>query len=147
MSWSTLRPQLATLIESLPLIQEVSSTPKIAFNGYPAAYIVPSELESDYETNIENQRIYSFLIRVFYETKNTGVGEALNKLEESVDAIIDEVDLEDKRRTGMTVGVGMPAKYTYINISAVPGIWGEIIGDQLLFAEIRVRIKVSYDAH
>lgn len=146
MSWHVIRPQLSTLIGNLSEIQEVSSTPELNFNGYPAVHVVPSELESNYETNIENERIYAFLVRVFYETKNTGVGQAIDNLEEAVDAIIDALDNEDKLTSGKTIGVGLPSNYFLIGIEATPGLWGELVGDQLVFAELRVRIKISYDA-
>lgn len=147
MSYNVIRPQIATLISALSKMQEVVSYPKLDFSGYPSAYIIPSDSESDYETNIENQRVYAFIIRVFYEIKNTGVQTALDNLEDAVDDIIDAIDKEDKLgNTTRTIGMNLPADYTYLSISATPSNWGEIPSENLIMAEIRVRIKVSYDA-
>lgn len=147
MSWNTLRPQIASLIDSLPEIHEVSSTPKLNFSGYPAVYVIPSDNESDYETTIENARVYAFIVRVFYEIKNTSIATALDKLEGSVDAIIDAIDKEDKKGSSTrTIGVNMPNKYTYLAVLAVPSFWGQVPSENLIMAEIRVQVFISFDA-
>lgn len=147
MSYKTLRPQLGNLIDSLDKIHEVSDTPALKFGGFPAVHIVPSDSESDYETTTENERVYAFLVRVFYETKQTGVAEAIDKLEDAVDDIIDAIDREDKKGSSTrTVGIDLPSDYIYLAVSATPSVWGQIDEEQLVFAEIRVRVRVSFDA-
>lgn len=146
MSWNTLRGQITTLIDSLSDIHEVSGTPKLKFGGYPAAYITPSDNESDYETTTENIRTYVFNLRLFYETKHTGVGNALDKLEGIVDTVLDTLDQEDlKGATSRTIGTNLPSGYTFINILAHPSLWGQVEGEQLVFAEIKVKIRISRD--
>lgn len=151
MSWSTVRPQLQTLLESIELdggsaFVEIKSFPKLDFSGYPSAYIIPSDQESDYETTIENQRFYSFFIRIFYETRDTTVEVALNKLEEAVDAVMDAIDKEDKKTSGRVVGINLPTDYVYLSIDAAPSAWGELPTEALIMAEIKVRVRISYDA-
>ena len=146
MSWQTLRPQLKTLLESLTDIQEVSSSPKITFEAYPSAHIVPSSNENDYETTTENIRTYSFQARFFYQTKDIGVDVAISRLEQIVDEAIDLIDQQDlKGSTTRTIGVSLPSRYMFINIWAVPTAWGEIPDQQLLMAELSVRIRLSVD--
>lgn len=146
MSWQVIRPQIKTLIETVPGIQEVSSAPKITFDAWPSAHIVPSSNESDYETNRENLRTYAFQVRFFYGTKDIGIDTAIARLEQIVDSAIDIVDQEDQKgATTRTIGVNLPARYTFINIWAVPIIWGEVPEQQLLMAEISVRVRVSVD--
>ena len=146
MSFQTIRPQIATLIDTIAEIQEVSSTPKLKFNGYPAAYVIPSDNESDYETTSENERVYAFLIRTFYETKVTGVGGAVSALEIIVDSVIDKIDQEDlKGSTTRTIGINMPAKYTFLSVFATPSFFAELSGEELVMAEIKVRVRVSVD--
>lgn len=146
MAWRTLREQIAVLLDSIDSIQEVAATPSLEFNGYPAAYIVPSDSTSDYETTTENERAYAFLIRVFYETKDTGLAAALARLEDVVDNVIDKVDDEDKLYTGRTIGLNLPAKYTFLAISAAPSVWGQLPSQNLVFAEIKVTVRISFDA-
>lgn len=144
--WSTIRPEVGTLLETLTTIQEVSSTPKLKFSGYPACYVVPSENTADYETQTENERIYAFIIRVFYETKKIGMAAAMNRLDGIVDQIIDVFDKDDQKgASDRTVGVSLPAGYTFLSILATPSAWGEIPGEGLIMAEITVKIKVSRD--
>ena len=146
MSWQVLRPQIGTLLETLDTIQEVSNAPKIKFSGYPAAHVVPSDNESDYETTKENVRTYAFMVRLFYETKVTGVAEALGALEKIVDSVLDLFDQEDQKGAATrTVGVSLPARYTFLNIWAVPTGWGEVPGEELIMAQLSVRVRISVD--
>lgn len=146
MSWLVLRPQIKTLLQTITTLQEVSGSPKIKFNGYPAAHIVPSENSNDYETTTENVRTYTFAIRVFYETKDTSIEDAMTGLEEVVDSIIDLFDQEDlKTSATRTVGLGLPSNYTFLNIFAIPNAWGELPEDQLIMAEITVKVRISVD--
>jgi len=145
-SWKILRPQLKTLLETISTIQEVARVPKIKFNGYPAAHIIPSENSGDYETNSENVRTYAFTVRAFYETKSSGIESALSALEEVVDSIIDKFDQEDlKGSDTRIVGMNLPSGYTFLNIFASPNKWGEFPDDQLIMAEITVRVRISID--
>jgi hypothetical protein len=146
MSWKTLRTQVGDVLRTLTKIQEVSDTPKLSFDGYPAACVIPSESESDYETTSENERVYAFLVRIFYTTKDTTVAIAMGALEECLDDVIDAFDQQDKKTTGRILGISLPAKYTYLAISATPSVVGELPDQQLLMGEVKVKIRVSYDA-
>lgn len=146
MSWQIIRPQIATLLGTISEIQEVSSTPKIKFEGYPAVHIIPSDNSNEYETTSENERIYAFTVRAFYETKSGGVEDAFEALEEIVDKIIDEFDLEGMRQgNARTVATGLPSRYTYISLFATPSRWGDLPEEELVMAEITVRVKLSID--
>ena len=154
MSWQVVRPQLVTFlqnmtisdIDSTKLLQEVSPTPKIQFSGYPAAHVVPSENSSDYETTSENERQYAWAVRIFYETKSGGIENAFKALEQAVDRIMDQLDLEDMRDSSQrTIAIGLPSRYTFLNIFAVPNRWTELPEEELVFAEITVRIRMSVD--
>ena len=146
MSWVTLRPQIKTLLDTISTLQEVSQAPKIKFGGYPSAHIVPSENSADYETTTENIRTYAFTIRVFYETKQTSIENALTALEGVVDSIIDKFDQEDlKGSTSRTIGMDLPDNYMFLNIFANPNMWGVLSEDQLIMAEITVSVRISVD--
>lgn len=146
MSFQTLRPQLKTLLDNTGLFVEVSGTPKLDFSGYPAVYVVQSDNSSDYDTTTENERNYAFVIRIFYSTKSLGVASALSRLEQTVDAVLDAIDKDSIKPVGTrVVGVSMPTGYTWINTFAVPSSFGEVDGEQLLTAEIRVRVRVLFN--
>jgi len=151
MSWQTLRPQIKTLLEEIQsgginIFQEVSGTPRFKFNGYPSAYVVQSDNESNYNTTSENARVYAFLVRIFYSTKKVGVATGLERLEEIVDAILDDIDQDAyKSSDSRVIGIGMPAGYTWVNTFAAPSIFGEVEGEELVMAELNIKIKVIRD--
>lgn len=146
MSWQTLRPQVKAVVDTVTELQEVSLYPKVQFDGFPAAYVLPSTNSGDYETTTENIRTYGFLVRVFYETKKNGIGAAFSALESIVDSLIDAFDEEDLKGVATRlVGVSLPAKYTFINVWASPSFWGELPDEQLVMAEISVRVRLSVD--
>lgn len=145
-SFQTLRPQLKTLLDNTSLFVEVSGTPKLEFSGYPAAYVVQSDNSSDYDTTRDNERVYAFSIRIFYSTKSIGVASALSRLEQTVDDVLDALDKDSiKPVATRVVGVSMPTGYTWINTFSVPSSFGEIDGEQLLTAEIGVRVRVLFN--
>jgi hypothetical protein len=144
MSFNSLRSQIKTVLESISDLQEVSGTPKLKFDGYPAAVVVPSAHENAYETTSENIRTYAFDVQIFYETKDTGVGEAIDRLENVVDTVLDKMDKEDQSAT-RTIGATLPTGYTFLNIMAVPGAIGEIPGEELAVATLTIRVRISVD--
>ena len=145
MSWLALRPEIRTLLESETLLQEVKGFPTLKFTGYPGAYVVPSTNESDYETTTENERVYAFLVRVFYETKDGGIENALIALEGAVDSIMDAVDEDSYKGADRVIGVDLPAKYTYLHTYAINGEWGTIEEESLVFTELTIRVHLSVD--
>lgn len=137
---------MKTLLDTISTLQEVSQAPKIKFTGYPSAHVVPSDNSGDYETTTENIRTYVFIIRLFYETKQSGIENAYLALEEVVDSVIDKFDQEDLKGLGeRIIGIDLPDGYTFLNIFASPGVWGELSDDQLLMAEVSVKVRISVD--
>lgn len=146
MSWQTLRPQIKTLLDTATNLYEVSSSPKLNFGGWPSAYIVPSPLESDYETTNENQRVYAYQVVILQETKNKGMSDAITALETAADEVLDLIDDEDQKGADTrTVGVSLPAGKLFLRIEAVNAGWAEIEGNQLLMVELSVRVHISVD--
>lgn len=146
MSWQTLRPQLKTLLDNTGVFQEVSATPKINFSGYPAAYVAPSDNEGDYDNTTENKRTYAFLMRIFYSSKSIGVATALTRLEQIVDTVIDAIDNDSQKpAASRVIGVSMPANYVWINTFATPSVYGEVEGQDLIMAEIRIQVRILFD--
>jgi hypothetical protein len=149
MSWATISTQVYNLINTNKVslgIREVYSFPKYNFGGYPSCNVTPSENESDYETTTENTRSYIFIVRIFDETKNQGIDQALSNLRTVADALIDKVDEEDKKPgSTRTIGVSLPAGYVYIDVWATPGTWGQVDNENLVFCEVKVKVRISVD--
>lgn len=133
---NAIRDNLLTLTD----IQEVHRYPKLTFDGYPAAIVVPLDSESDWETNVEDERVYSFEIQVFYQTKSVGNDIALDRLYNVVDQIRDAFS-QNKTLTGTT----MPAGKTILTVNPEPVGWEELSDNQLLLAKVIINIKISVD--
>jgi hypothetical protein len=147
-SWSTLRTQVYNLInnnKSTLGVREVYNYPKYTFEGYPSVNITPSDNENDYDTTADNLRQYIFIVRVFYDTKNTGMSDAISRLCTVSDAIITLADQEDRKTTTRTVAVSLPSGSTYIGINAVPGTWGQLESENLIFCEVKIQVRLSVD--
>lgn len=148
MAFGTIRPQIVTLLKTLSNVEDANIVgyPKTNFSGYPAAYVIPSDNESDYETTSENVRVYAFKVAFFYTTKQIGKEAALDRLEEIIDAALDLFDQEDQKGSDTrTVGMNLPSGYMFLNIFATPGLWGEVSDNDLVMAELNVRVRVSVD--
>ena len=105
-----------------------------------------SDNENEFETTSENQRIYAWKIRVFYETKDSGVSGAIDALMPVVDDVMDKIDQENDAAV-RTVGTSMPSRYTFINILATPGAWYTVEDGNVIYNEFTVRIKVSVSVY
>lgn len=146
MSWNTLRTQIGQLLEAESGIQEVANYPKLNFAGYPAAIVVPSDNESDYETTSENERTYAFRVQLYYETKNTSISDAVSNLGDVVDSVLDTFDEEDQKGSSTRIiGQDLPSNYTFLNIWATPSAWGRLDEENLILAELTVRVRLSVD--
>jgi len=147
MSWTVLQDEIYDLINDNSdalNIQQVSKWPKLTFTGYPAVTVTPANNASKFEDTKDNERIYSFDVRVFYETKSSKISGALTGLLQVVDDVIDKFDQENDAAT-RTIGVNMPAKYTFINLLAVLGDWFNVEDGNVIFHEFKVMVKVSVD--
>lgn len=115
--------------------------PKMKFTeGYPAATITPSEGESDWETNREDERIYSYDINLFYESKDNGIDTTLDRLMDVIDDVLDEFS-NDKQLTGVV----MPAGKTMLTCNPIFAGWGSTDDNEHLVATIKLQVRVSVD--
>ena len=58
MSFVNFKNAINTKLGTITQLKSVVSYPSKDFSGYPAAVVVPSDQDSIYETNKENQRTY-----------------------------------------------------------------------------------------
>ena len=139
MSFSALRSAIQSKLEGISNIQKVYNYPATP-KQFPAATISPSDAEADYETTDENKRYYGFTVRVFYETKVGGTGNAVSALEGLIDEIVDEFDKDPSLS-----GTSFPSKYTMIQLTPTPSRWEYFEDQGYIMAEIRVEARISFD--
>ena len=139
-TYQVIRDQLRDKLLTITEIQEVAGYPKREFNGYPAVILVPSDGDSEWETNNEHERNYVFNCEIFYETKGIGNEEALARLYEIVDLILDNM-AEDTQLDGIT----LPAGKTVITVKPVSAGWEEVDDTELIMAKILITVVISVE--
>lgn len=141
--YTTLRAFILAKLQTITQLENVSDDPVLQFTGYPAAIIIPSEGESDWETNVEDERTYAFEVILYEETKKQGVGMALTKLFDAVDYVLDTF-AEDKQFL-LPTPIVMPTGKTFLTCNPVAAGWGDIPDKELLAATIKLMCRVSVD--
>ena len=142
-TYTQLKDRLKTKLDGISKIQQVSGFPQLNFTGYPAAVVVPSDQDSDYETTTENERVYAFIISVFQETKKTGLETALDALYDLIDDISDSFDQDQQLTDDGTLSLA--SRYTIIAVEPVRGPWELLEDANLLKVDLMIRIRVSVD--
>lgn len=146
-TYTILKNRIKTKLEGISKIQEVWDEPRLSFGGSPAAVVIPSDQESDYETTSENERVYAFRATIFqdiqYTDREGGIGSALDILYDLVDDVLDAFD-QDQQLTS-DGALGLDSKYTIIAVSPTVASWGETGDGKLLQVDITIRIRLSVD--
>ncbi len=147
MSMRTLSNQLKSKLEGITDIQSVYDYPWLDFDGYPAATITPSGMESDYETATENLRTYSFIIRLFVNLNDINkpsyrrkVEDGFRIAEELVDTVIDTFDKDETLS-----GINLPPGYTMVSLTPLPNVINYFVEEKMIVAEVKIETKVSFD--
>lgn len=143
MSWSSLRGDINTLLSAVSGIEEISALPKTDFSGYPAVSISPNELESEPLSKSELLRHYEFSLLVFYDSNKDGWGNAINQVEETVDAIIAKIIQEEQLGATRTIGASLGTSDTMLAVQPLVSNW-QFIDIGFVIAEIIVRIKTIH---
>lgn len=126
----------------------VLTAPTLEFQAYPAAYIIPQEGDSDWETNAQDERAYPFQINIYYETKQSGKNGALDALMNLVDDILDAF-AQDKQMANTAPSLQTQlASAGYTNdvvksVSPVAAGWGEVTERELLVATIKITVHLA----
>ncbi len=149
MSMRILSNQIKSKLEGIGDIQSVYDFPWLDFDGFPAATITPSSVESDYETQSENLRTYVFSVRLFLSlnivnktSHKEKVEDGFRIVEELVDAVVDEFD---KDETFSGIQASLPTGKTMISLIPIPTVIDYFIEEKMVVAEVRIQAKVSFD--
>ena len=137
-TYTDLTSFLKTKLEGISKIVEVVDNPELDFENFPVVTIVPADGESDFETNVEDERIYAYELHVFYETKTSGISFALDAIYDAIDDILDSF-ASDKQLATFNPGTNR----TVLFVEPVSAGWGEVQDKDLVFARVNLRVKVS----
>lgn len=88
--YSDIKTKITTLITGITGIKNVYGYEKGNLDGYPSAVITCESIDSEYLTNNENERKYTFKVRVYQEMDADAAGalEAESRVEAMIDDII-----------------------------------------------------------
>lgn len=144
-AYRVIKDRLIVKLQAVSALQEVKTEKTFDFNGFPSAFIVPTEGSSDYETNTEDQRIYAFECHIFYQydQQKTAVADALDNLYDVCDDVLDSF-AEDKQLLTPSA-MSLPSGKTMIEVRPVFAGYEEIPEKELLKAIIKLSVYISVD--
>jgi len=137
-AYQNIRDKLEAKLNAVSDINEVYDYPKMDFGGYPAAVIIPTEGESDWETNKDDQRAYVFDVLIYYEMNQATPNTALDRLMDVCDDVLDSF-ASDKQLSG----ISLPANKTIITVDPVFAGYETVPDKELLVARIKVKVIIS----
>ena len=148
MSMQVLSDQIKTKLEAITGISNVYDYAWIDFDGFPAATITPSGFESNYQTNIENERKYIFTVRLFHKisiikqkTKEKDrVAEGFRVMRGLIDTVVDSFD-KDETMTG----IELPTGKTMVSMKPVPTTISYFPDDKIIVGEVQLDINITFD--
>lgn len=140
MSFITLKDKIKEKLSGISIIQQVEDYPTIDFNGYPAVTIRSDGNTSQYETNYENDEIYSFTLFLYYPIDTTvkSMKQARSIVEETCDEIRDTFDSDE-----FLSGIILPSDRTMLGVRPTVSIIGEEESGKYIGAEIELAIRIS----
>jgi len=148
MSWNVLNDQIKTKLEQITNISNVYDFAWLDFDGFPAATITPSAFESDYQSNIENQRKYVFTIRLFHKidvisakpSEKERVEEAFRVMRGLIDTVVDSFDKDETMS-----GIVLPAGKTMVGVIPVPTNISYFPEEKIIVGEVILNVKILFD--
>ena len=147
--FDSIQAEIVTVVESLDAIQEVSNYEKSMFSGYPAATVIPSENESDFEATKERERVMAFRIRLYIEVisdKQERTGEGLKEADRIMRSLVDTVvDEFDKPANARFSGNADTDAKRVLYTEPVPSAWEFDEERRMRMAEIILRVHVFVD--
>lgn len=149
-NWDSILSEIVTVLEGIDSIENVSDYEKSQFSGFPAATVVPSEEESDFQATSERTRTYAFSIRCYQDMLSKqhpyspGLEDADRILRKVVDDIVSEFDKPANARLS---GNADTDGHTVVLVRPVPSTWGYDSERNLRSAEIILRVVVHVDTN
>lgn len=145
-TYLTLEKNLHAVVDGISRLQEVHRRPTFQFNGFPAAFVAPSNNENQFLTSNDNQRIYAFVVWIFVEYDQTNPQTAFDEIMECSQEVIDAVDKqENPENASRSMADNLGAGTTLLAVMAAPGQVVPDIEEKMIGAMVTVRCKVTVD--
>jgi hypothetical protein len=146
--YQILSDKILEKLQGISKLSLVLDYPVLEFNSYPAAFFVPSEGESQWETNADDERVYAWEIFIYYEIEPDGIRNALRALFDCIDDVLDSFAQDRQLNDG---GVGVQTALTnngystdtMITTEPVAAGWEEDSDKKVLRAKINLRVRLT----
>jgi hypothetical protein len=87
--YSSIKTAIKTNLEAITGIKNVYGYEKGDLNGYPSAVVILEAIDCGYETNTEDERKYTFKVKIYQEFDADALG--AETAESTMEALIDTV--------------------------------------------------------
>lgn len=129
---------------TITTVQDVSNYEKTGFTGFPAVNVISSGNENDFWTNAENQRQFTFLVRIYQQISANAQLEAVSDEEKKLaEAIMERVVSEMIDSFDQFYNFNGEADF----MRAVPSVWGYVNTSNgwCRTAEIKLQVVKSFE--
>ncbi|MDQ0672939.1 hypothetical protein QFZ36_000500 [Pseudarthrobacter siccitolerans] len=114
---STISNEIKTIVEGVQqsgsaAFTEVVEYPTNEFEGYPAASVVPTAVESTVFTSTQNQRAYGFMVELYYNVDQNNWASAFDIMRDLVDAVLDALDQSEDLNASCDFLKAVPMEWT-----------------------------------
>ena len=140
-TYKLLRDRIFDKVNALTRFEVVKKFPTLDFEGFPAAAVYPSDGEGDYETNVEDQRIYAFIVAVYFPIRPDSEEEALDAVMQAQDDVLDTFTAD--KQLNADGAISFPAGKMLVGVRPVFTAWGATDDKKLMVAEIMIKVLIS----
>lgn len=138
MGFLSIEKAIKEKLGEVPSIQEVADYPTEEFEGFPAVMIAAKKNDAEFETTIENQRIYVYKLVVIQKVSdNIGEKKARDVVLQCVDDILYAFD-RDQRLASVVL------EEDETMIICQPALTDEIVNNPpYMTANMEIKVKIS----
>jgi len=134
---NTIKDKIKEKLQGITDIQAIYEYATINFSGYPAAVINFQTIDSSVEDLKHNERIYRFIVHLFYESENTSREMAQARLEDVAEQVVNAFET-DQFLDGITMPSGIDALWIRPSTNPI------VKEDKWLICDIELPIRVSF---
>ena len=143
MAFVNIKTAIKTKLGTIGTIQEVHDYPTKTFTGYPAAIVKIERNSSEFQTTIQNKRVYVVKIFIVQDLQQGASEMDTQKAYGIVEEVVDDIEeafAKDERLTGT---ISLPSNEVMITCFPMLGV---IDNDaEMVIAEIEMNVVLQFD--
>ena len=139
-AYTVIKDYIETKLNTITKIETVYDYPRLDFEEYPAATIIPTTQTSVYQTMSDNERMYNFDVSIFYDVQMSGIETAIDAIDDLVDDVLDLFDTDE-----FLTGISLPVGYEMIAVEPTAGEFVQTDDKKIVGVTILVAVRVVID--